>query len=529
MSVNYHPGTFLTGVLIRLLILIFWLLGMLPAGAQTLHRGLGPEPDALDPHLAQGLSALNVLRDLGEGLLRPGPDGRPEPGLAVRWRDSEDGRCRDFELREQLRWSDGSALQASDFERAWRRALDPQTASPVAAWLDPVQGARAAREGRLPVESIGIRALGPDRLRVCLEAPVPWFEELLTQPVAFPMHPAGFAHSSGSFKLAERVPGAQIRLIANPHYHQADQLRLAQVVWHVTEDPATELNRFRAGELHITETIPPGRLDWLRDRYGERLRISPYAGSFFLAYNLSRPPFGGSVDAAGALALREALSLAIDRELITERVLGAGEQPAWRLVPPGLSDWPDRDGPGQALSRQQRVERARRLYQRAGYGPARPLTVALRFNSSLTHRRTAAAVAAMWKQHLGVQTRLVNEEWKVFVTNRRQGRITEVVRGGWIADWSDPANFLQLFESGNPLNYTFFSDQTFDDLLAQARGLQGVERLQVLRLAEDRLLQGHAIIPLYYYVSRHLVAEGVGGFIDNWMDIHLSRWLYLDD
>ncbi len=477
------------------------------ASDRTIHRGLGPEPDSLEIHQAQGLSAFNVLRDIHEGLLTRDSSGQPVAGIALEWHSDQQQRVWTFRLDPEARWSDGSVITADDFVRGWSLALDPARASPTAHWLDPIES---------------FRALEPHVFEVQLNIDTPWFQELLTLPVTFPMaeHPE---LSSGPFMLEQRVPGSQIQLLANPFFRQADQVWPDQIIWHVTEDPGAELSRFRAGELHITESVPPGRYRWLRQQLGQQLRVSPYLGSFFLGFNLSQPPF------ADNLELRQALSLAIDRRLLVERVLGSGELPAWRLIPPGLSGWPQSIEAAHANNDQARIERSRRLYQQAGYSAERPLEVELRFNTSLSHRRLAVAVAAMWKQHLGVRTRLVNEEWKVFVTNRRQGRITQIMRGGWIADWSDAGNFLQLFESDSPLNYTFFSDPEFDRLLVQASQASSAQRQSLLYEAEQRLLDQQAIIPLYYYVSRHLVHPDVQGFADNPMDIHLSRWLSLAD
>lgn len=480
--------------------------GPLRADGPVLHRGIGPAPDTLDFHQAQGLSAFNLLRDLHEGLLTRDAHGRPIPGIARSWTVEADGLRWRFELDPDARWSDGRAIVADDFVRGYRRALDPATASPTAGWLAPITFMRAVGERELQIE---------------LDRPLPWFEELLTLPVSFPYPADGRAVFSGPFRLEERVPGSVFRLVRNPHFREADTVAPAAVTWHVTEDPSAELARFRAGELHATETVPPGRIDWLREQLGEALRISPYLGSFYLAYNLRQPKFADP-------AVREALSLAIDRRLLTERVLGAGELPARRLVPPDLDGWPDTVDP-EAESFDERVARARALLRQAGHGRSSPLEVELRFNSSLAHRRLAVAVAAMWKQHLDVRTRLVNEEWKVFVTNRRHGRITEIVRGGWIADWADPANFLDNFHSGSPLNYAFLADAELDRLLDAARGQRGGERIATLVAAERRLLDRHAIIPLYYYVSRHLVHPDLIGWEDNVMDIHLSRWLDLED
>ena len=483
-------------------VLIAWCMSAAAAG--EIHRGLGPSPDTLDIHRAQGLSAFNLLRDLHEGLLTRDAAGRPVPGIARSWQVSDDGRIWVFELDPNARWSDGASITGADFERGFARAIDPATASPTAGWLESVEA---------------VRALSEHRLQIDLERAVPWFEELLTLPVTFPWSADESGSFSGAFVLEERVPGAHFALRRNSHYREAGDMDVDAVVWHVTEDPSAELARFRAGELDITESVPPGRLDWLKRELGDSLRIAPYLGSFYLVYNLRRAPFENSPE------LREALSLAIDRDIIVNRVLGTGELPAWRLVPPGLEGWPDEPPPEARMSRTEQIERARQLLARAGYGPGQSLTVELRFNSSLAHRRLSAAVAAMWKQHLGISTRLVNEEWKVFVTNRRHGRITEIVRGGWIADWADPGNFLGNFHSQSPLNYAFLHDAPFDALMDRAERLRGEARTRILWEAEERLLDRNAIIPLYYYVSRHLVRPEISGYEDNPMDIHLSRYL----
>ncbi len=486
----------------------------------VLHRGLGPEPDALDIHLAQSLSAFNVLRDLHEGLVALDALGQPTPGVARSWRVDASGLRWTFELDPEARWSDGARITAHDFVAGWRKATDPMTGSPTAGMLSPLANAQAIRRGEAGLDALGVQAVDDQTLVVTLETRTPWFEELLTHPVMAPW-PGQSPRFSGAYRLVERVPGAHIRLEKNPHYRQASEVSIEAVMWHVIEEPNVELSRFRADQLHITETIPPGRVDWLRSEVGDSLRIAPYLGTFFLAFNVARPPFKAEP------GLREALSLVIDRSLLTRQVLGAGEVPAYALIPPALPGWTPTE-PFTTAPMAERIDRAKALYEAAGFDEDNPLVVELRFNTSLNHRRMAAAVGAMWKQHLGVQTRLVNEEWKVFVANRRQGRITQVVRGGWIGDWQDPANFLQLFISDSPLNYTFWADTQFDALMAQAATEVGEQRMATLGAAEARLIDQHVIIPLYYYVSRHLVKPEVKGYEDNLMDIHLTRWLALE-
>lgn len=502
--------------------------------ADTLRRGLGAEPDSLDIHQAQGLPAVQVLRDLGEGLVTFDATGALAPGVAENWHVSPDRLTYTFDLRPGAEWSDGQPLTAMDFVRAWQRALAPQTQARTASLLAPLAGAQAILAGVAGPESLGVRADTPQRLVVTLASPTPWFLEILAHPVSFPLpasttvaHRSGEREtpgerpSNGAYVLEDWQPHAQLRLRRNPRYHASDSVALDAVEYLPIEDPGSELSRFRAGELDITETIPPGRHDWLRENLPDALHVSPYLGSFWLGINLKRPPLAEDAD------LRRALSLAIDRDTLTRVVMGAGEVPAWAITPPGLSGHAPATDPAQALAQGEREDRARALYRRAGYGDGRDLRVELRFNTSATHRRMAVAVSAMWKQVLGAHTELVHEEWKVFVNNRRMGTLTEVFRGGWIADYADPTSFLDLFRTDNPLNNTFYRNARFDALLDQAAGLEGGQRMEALHQAESLLMRDMPVIPLYYYVSRHLVSDRVRGYHDNVRDIHLSRYLSL--
>ncbi len=513
--------------MLRRILLTALLLACHSAWPETLRRGLGPEPDSLDIHQAQGLSAIQVLREIREGLVTFDAHGELAPGVAESWEVIDDGYGYRFRLRENAAWSTGEALVAEDFVRAWRSAVAPATAARTASLLEMVENARDILAGRLDPAVLGISAVAPRLLEVRLERPAPWFAEILAHPVSFPLHPESAGNPreapvNGAFRIASAVPHAMLRLEANPHYHAAETVALEVVEYFPIEDPASELSRYRAGELDITETIPAGRYEWLRENLPGELRIHPYLGSFWLGFNLSRKPFRDNAD------LRRALALAIDRETLVRVVLGAGELPAWSVVPPGLGGYQPRQAGAAGLGQAEREAKARELYRAAGYGDGRDLLVELRFNTSSLHRRMAVAVAAMWKQVLGVNAELINEEWKVFVNNRRQGVITQVFRGGWIADYADPGSFLDLFRGGNELNTTFYASDAYDSLLAQAGLLDGTRRMVALQQAETLLMRDMPVIPLYYYVSRHLVKPGVSGFHDNVRDIHLSRYLGLE-
>jgi oligopeptide transport system substrate-binding protein len=497
------------------------------AGAATVHRGLGPEPDSLHIHQAQGLAAINLLRDIREGLVTFDVRGEPAPGQAASWEVLDEGLRYRFSLRGDARWSNGDPVTAADYVRAWRRAFTPVTAAATAGLLRSVRHADDILNGRLAPSELGIRAVDPGTVEIELQQAAPWFPEVLAHPVAFPLHAEGLedprdAPVNGPFRIVDWTPRASIRLAPNPHFHAADSLAIDGVVYYPIEEPATELARYRAGELDITETIPAGRFAWLQANMADELRVHPYLGSFWLGLNLKHPELGRSRD------LRHALSLAIDREIVVRTVLGAGELPGWSVVPPGIAGYAPAVAAQSRLSRAEREEEARRLFRQSGAGGGRPLLLQLRYNTSGVHRRMAVAVAAMWKQVLGINTELVNEEWKVFVNNRSLGVVTEVFRGGWIADYADPGTFLGLFVGGSSMNHTFYDNPAFDELIGRAGAAAGPGRMELLRQAETLLMQDMPVIPLYYYVSRHLVRPRVSGYADNLRDIHLSRYLQVE-
>lgn len=496
--------------------------------ARVLERGNGPEPSTLDAHRCQEIACSNVLRDLYEGLVTEDAHGRIVPGLAERYQRSVDGKVWTFHLRAAARWSDGNAITADQIVTSFQRAFAASTAAPLAPLLYAIRGAAELQTGQIAPSDLGIRALDAQTIQIELEQPIDLLPRL-TLPIAFPLRTdLAAAHGSqhtqpgrlvgnGAYQLVDWRPQSMITLQRNPHFHTPAPIE--QVRFHVTEDAASELKRYAAGDLHITETVPPGRMDRLRARFGEQLRVSPYLGVFFLGLNIERAP----LDAA---LLREALNLAIDRELLVRAVTGMGELPAYALVPPGVREY-EGVQPGWALwSAEQRLARARSAYAEAGYSATRPARLSLRFNTSTVHRRVALAVAAMWREQLGVIAELRNEEWKVFVQNRRQRRVTEVFRGGWIADFDDASSFLDLFVGDSPLNWSGYRDPSYDALLQSAqRSADSAERADLRAQAEARLLEAHPIVPLYVYTSKHLVHPQLRGFEPNPLDRHPSRYL----
>jgi oligopeptide transport system substrate-binding protein len=504
------------------------------ADTQVLHRGNGEEPQTLDPHLAEGVPTANILRDLFEGLATTAPGGRIVPGAAAHWNVSRDGLTYTFYLDPAGAWSNGEPVTAEDFVWSWRRVVDPATGAAYGRMLAPVVNAEAIFAGELPPEELGVSALNETTFQVELVDPTPYFLGLLTHPTTFPVHRASFEEhgsshvrpgnlvSNGAYHLADWQVRSRIELVRNLYFRDLANVLIERVVFYPFEDENTEFNRFRAGDLHWTYQVPSSQFRWLSQNMDEALMVAPWFGTYFFSFNLTREPFRESPD------LRRALSLAIDREIITERVSQFGEIPTFNLVPPGLPDYPSPVPEYAEWSQAEREEEARRLYARAGYSESNPLTVELRYNTSENHRKIAVAVAAMWKQNLGVRTRLVNEEFRVFLQNRAQRRVTEVFRSGWIGDYQDAFTFLELFHSGHGRNDAGYDNPRFDRLLEQI----AAERIPALRRnlmseAERMLLADQVILPVFTYVSKRLVDPRLKGWEENIMDHHLTRHMYL--
>ena len=498
-----------------------------------LERGNGPEPSTLDAHRCQEVACGNVLRDLYEGLVTEDAAGRLIPGMAARWQVSADGRVWTFHLRDGLHWSNGEALTAANIVASFRRAFAPQTAAPFAEQFDAVLNAADVQSGQIAPDRLGIDAPDAGTIRIRTSRQV-FLPALLTLPIAFPVYlPAvtqygnqhtrpGHLVSNGAYRLVAWTPQANLTVERNPRFHDAAHVRIARVRFHVTEDAAAELQRFAAGDLQITETAPPQPLPALRKRFGRQLRIAPYIGAFWLGMNITRPPLKDNP------RLREALSLAVDRDRLTRYITGFGETPAYGIVPPGIPGYDAAKIHWADWDQSRREARAKALYRAAGYSEANPVTLELRYNTSTPHRRLTLAVASMWRDTLGVRVRLRNEEWKVFVQNRKQRAITQMFRGGWIGDVADARNFLGAFADDGALNWPGYDDARYRALFAKADAARTeAARNAWLRAAETRLLHAHALIPLYFYTSKHLVSPQVNGFEANPLDRHASRWLQL--
>jgi oligopeptide transport system substrate-binding protein len=497
----------------------------------VLNRGSAAEPPTLDPTLGAGSLAAPIIADLFSGLLDRGADGVLVPGVAERWEVSEDGRTYTFFLREGLTWSDGRPLTADDFVYSYRRLMDPATASRLVGLFTPVRNARAILARQQPPDALGVSAPDETTLVFELEQRTPYFIELIgnVKVAPVPRHVIekegrswtrpGTMVSNGAFVLSERVPQSFLRLDKNPRYHAADEVKLDRVVWHPTQNLATSFKRFRAGELDIVLNFPPGEIDWIRENLAESLHITANLGVYFLVLNAGEPPFDD-------VRVRQALSLAVDRDAIANRLLRTGVRPAYGFVTPAITGYDGVEIQGRALEFPVRQEKARELLAAAGYSRSRPLQVELVYDTNEENRKVMVAISAMW-QAIGVRTTLSDVEFRML---NRQVRVRDyqVARWFYIASFDDPYAMLQLFLSNNPNNWPNWKNTEFDELMrASNQATDPAERLGILADAERLMLSEHPVVPISFYVGRRLVSPRVRGWIDSPRGPPLSRYLWL--
>ncbi|MFT5500168.1 MAG: oligopeptide transport system substrate-binding protein [Woeseiaceae bacterium] len=500
----------------------------------TLNRGTGAEPESLDAHKARTTEAGDVQRDLGEGLVGYLPTGELVAAAAESWEISADGREYTFRLRESARWSNGETVTADDFVYSFRRLVDPDTAAFYAQFIGDIVNAHDITSGEKQPDELAVRATGQFELVITLRNPVPYFLQLLTHPATFPVHRAsieahGDAHAlpenlvtNGAYKLQAWTVGSYIELVRNEHYWNDAATAIDKVRHHVTPQPQAELNRYRAGELDTTSNVAAESFAQMREERADELRVSPALATYYYGFNLSQPPFADNPQ------LRAALSMAIDREIIAEAIVGRGELPAYGFVPPGVNNYSPRELSYADLSVEERNAKARELYREAGYSADEPLEVELRYNTSESHKRIAVAVQAMWQEVLGVKTTLINEEFQVLLSNVRAAEITQVFRMTWTGDYSDAHTFLTVLESDNPSNMPGFRNAEYAELMQRAALQTDMSRRQIyLEEAERLMLAEHPIIPLYFLVNKSMVSPRVAGWGDNVLNYHYSQHLSL--
>lgn len=510
----------------------------------------GSEIASLDPHAVTGIPEGRVLRALYEGLTVKHPRTlEPLPGMAERWEVSDDGLRWRFAVRAGSAWSNGDEVTAFDFEFAWKRLLDPRTGAEYQSLLFPVRGAEeyasdldARGVPRLSSDTIGLRALDARTFEVELARP---FDALLALTSSVPLFPLNRRAiealaadpgawtaparvvTNGPFVLVERRLGDRLRLARHPGYWDVGNVALRTLDVLASEALNTNLNLYLTGEVGYLDEVPPAAIARLRGR--EDFRPEGYLATSFLRVNVTRPPFDDA-------RVRRALALAIDRRAIVDKITRAGELPTFSLVPPFLPGWKGAamrhaDGLDDAQALAKDVAEARALLASAGFGPAGRAfpSFELFFASQAANRDVCEVLADGWRAHLGLDVRLRNQEWKVFLASQR-ALDYDVSRSSWVADYADPATFLDVFRGASESNRTGWRDERYDALLARAELERGDARRATLREAESILLESLPILPVYTFAVTNLVDPRLGGFEPNALDEHFPKhWYWRDD
>jgi peptide/nickel transport system substrate-binding protein/oligopeptide transport system substrate-binding protein len=497
------------------------------------HRGELGDPGSLDPHKATTLIESNILDELFEGLVTFDARGEIVPGTAVSWTADGNGTIYNFKLRGEAKWSNGDEVTAEDFVFAFRRLMAPRTGAPYANILYTLKNAERINKGELPVEALGVRALNEKTLEIALEHPAPYFISQLAHLTAKPLHRKSIeafgsdfvrpAHmvTNGPFMLKEFTPNDRLVLVKNPNYYDAAHVALDEEIFYALEDRAAALRRFMAGEIYSYDDVPVEQIGFVRSHLAEAFKVTPNLASYFYAFDTRHKPFDDR-------RVRQALSMAIDREFLAERIWGGTMDPGYSFVPPGIESY---GAPATVAWKDidpfKREDEAKRLLAEAGFGPGgEKLAVEIRFNNSENHRATAVAIADMWKA-IGVETRLLATDATTHYAFLREKPPFDVARSGWFADYPDAQNFLFLGESGNQaLNAASFTNDTYDRLMHEAESEASPERRRaILHEAEALLLDEQPFLVLLTYKSRNLVSPKLKGWEPNALDNHPGRYI----
>lgn len=492
-----------------------------PAGAQLatvqeLVRANGYEPATLDPNLAESNVEFYIFNDVFEGLLRVGKNGEVIPALATKW--VQQGNVWTFYLRPEAKWSNGDPVTADDFVYSWRRLTDPKTASPYGSYLASAYVLNAAEinAGSKPPTELGVKALDAHRLQVTLVEPNSY---LLKQLVHFPVlpvnrnvvekygknwtQPQNFV-GNGAFRLTQWVVNEKVVVERNNQYWDNARTVLNKVTF-LPLQGFPEVARFRAGEIELGYSAPPELYRQLKNSLGdEQLITYPLLSTSYFAFNNRQAPFND-------VRVRQALNLALDKEIIATKVLGYGQQPAWTFTPTGAGGFTLQAGQEAGWPREQRIAQAKKLLAEAGFDAAHPLSFTLLYSNDATIKKIVIASSAMWKKNLGVDVTLQSQERKVVLDNINNGQYS-VAFSRWLADYNDPSTFLNVFRATSSENSAKYANENYDRLLHQATAAQTPQQVQrYFQQAEDVLAVDTPVAPVYYEANATLVKPYVKG------------------
>ncbi len=503
------------------------------ADDQTFTYRILDEHSSVDPQVVEDVSGSEIVRDLFEGLMSQDQDGNLVPGVATGYTTNDAKDVYTFTLRDNAKWSNGDPVLASDFVFGWKRAVDPELSSPYSWFMElmSIENAAAIIAGEKPVDDLGVTAIDDRTLEVRLSAALPYFPQMTTHSTTFPAPQKVIAQhgdawtkpgnivSNGAYVLTEHLPQERSVRERNVMYWDNEHTIVEKVVALVINDENVALTRYLAGELDRTE-VPAGQYPRLQQEYPAQAISFPRLCSYYYTFNLSED----GPEAFKDPRVRQALSLAVDRKIITEKILAGGQPEAYTFAPEATAGFTVPQVEMSAMTQSERDSLARELLAEAGYGPDNPLTFNMIYNTSESHKKIAVALGQMWKQKLGVQTDLGNLEWKVFLETRGNQDF-DLARGAWCGDYNEASTFLDLLQSNSGYNDGKFQNDRVDELLATAKTADNTTKLYTE--VEQILAQESPIIPIYHYAGVYMMDSDVGNWpVNNVEQNWYSKNLY---
>ena len=508
--------------------------GVKLADKQELVRGNGSELQSLDPHKIEGVPESNVSRDLLEGLTSGDNDGKVVPGVASSW-ENTGLKTWIFHLRPEAKWSNGAPVTANDFVYSWRRLADPKTASVYVSFLQyaHINNIDAIIQGKKSPDTLGIKALDAHRLQIDLDTPVSYLPKLLLHPPLSPVYqpvvekygdqwtnPEHWV-GNGAYRLSTHRVNESLVVTKNPYYWDNAHTVIEKVTFLPIPSEVNDVHRYLASNDNAMtfNNLPIEYFKKLKQDYPQELRVTPYLCTYLYELNHRKPPFNDS-------RVRAALKLGLDRDVLVNKVLGQGQQPAYSFTHPAVDGAEIQVPAWYKLNQDERNKQGRALLAAAGFNAQHPLTLTLLYNTSDLHKKLAIAAAAIWKKNLGVEVKLENQEWKTYLDSRHQGNFT-IARAAWCADYNEPSSFLNYFLSNSSTNTSFYQSAEFDGLMKAALiATDTATRAQKYQQAEQLLDKDSVIIPVFYFMNTRMVKPWIGGYsgkdpLDNIYDKNL--------
>ena len=497
----------------------------------------GTEPESLDPHKISGLPEANIIRQQLVGLVTTDVQGKTIPAMAESW-ESKDNKVWVFKIRD-AKWSNGDMVTAEDFVYSLRRVVDPNTASPYGSYLADakVEGAEAILNGQQAPETLGVRAIDNKTLEVRLSVPVPYFADMLIHISTSPVHRATVEKYgekwtdpknivvNGPYKISEWGVNDKIVLQRNPAYYDNSNTTIDTITILPIESETTNVARYKAGEIDIGAGMPTEQFNELKAELGDEIQVSPSLCSFYYQYNNKKPPFDD-------VRVRRALALALDRETITQKVMGQGQTPAYQYTPPSIQGMAPFVPEWQSWEPQKRIAEAKKLLNEAGYNEKNPLKFELLYNTNEGNKKLAVATSSLLKEALGfVEISLMNKEWKTFLDTFRNGNY-QMARYTWCGDYNEPSTFLNIAKTGNSNNWGRYSSVKFDTLMNQTlkEGVTPQQRAELYRQAEAQLDADMPQLNVFHIVKLSMIKPYVINFplqdpLSNWQikDVAIAK------